>query len=167
MWYGGVAGDGLRSVGEEALPSSKSVCSILPIARRWRAGDIFSGSTPARGSLLKPAADQQVQPPNDCQGAYYLRFAPRLRDSVLSVTMPGGGTRLGEEVRVGPHGDNRCGDNRCGIAPTAAPLRPQDAALWCSGLYTAPGRAGWPHPLWRGLCFAPSLRCAGASVVRP
>jgi hypothetical protein len=36
MWYGGVergvAGDGLRSVGEEALPSSKSVCSILPIA---------------------------------------------------------------------------------------------------------------------------------------
>jgi hypothetical protein len=32
LWYGGVAGDGLRSVGEEALPSSKSVCSILPIA---------------------------------------------------------------------------------------------------------------------------------------
>jgi hypothetical protein len=32
LWYGGVAGEGLRSVGEEALPSSKSVCSILPIA---------------------------------------------------------------------------------------------------------------------------------------
>src|SRR5215204_6844705 len=32
LWYGVVAGDGLRSVGEEALPSSKSVCSILPIA---------------------------------------------------------------------------------------------------------------------------------------
>jgi hypothetical protein len=32
LWYGGDAGDGLRSVGEEALPSSKSVCSILPIA---------------------------------------------------------------------------------------------------------------------------------------
>jgi hypothetical protein len=32
LWYGGVGGDGLRSVGEEALPSSKSVCSILPIA---------------------------------------------------------------------------------------------------------------------------------------
>jgi hypothetical protein len=31
LWYGVVAGDGLRSVGEEALPSSKSVCSILPI----------------------------------------------------------------------------------------------------------------------------------------
>jgi hypothetical protein len=32
LWYGVVAGDGLRSVGEEALPSSKSVCSILPLA---------------------------------------------------------------------------------------------------------------------------------------
>ena len=32
LWYGGVAGDGLRSVGDEGLPSSKSVCSILPIA---------------------------------------------------------------------------------------------------------------------------------------
>jgi hypothetical protein len=32
LWYGEVAGDGLRSDGEEALPSSKSVCSILPIA---------------------------------------------------------------------------------------------------------------------------------------
>ena len=38
MWYGGGAGDGLRSGGEEALPSSKSVCSILPIAHHWRAG---------------------------------------------------------------------------------------------------------------------------------
>jgi hypothetical protein len=33
VWYGGVAGEGLRSVGEDYLPSSKSVCSILPIAR--------------------------------------------------------------------------------------------------------------------------------------
>ena len=38
VWYGGVGGDGLRSVGEEALPSSKSVCSILPIAHHSRAG---------------------------------------------------------------------------------------------------------------------------------
>jgi dodecin len=34
LWYGGVAGEGLRSVGKDFLPSSKSVCSILPIARR-------------------------------------------------------------------------------------------------------------------------------------
>jgi hypothetical protein len=34
FWYGVVAGEGLRSVGEEAFPSSKSVCSILPLARR-------------------------------------------------------------------------------------------------------------------------------------
>src|SRR5215218_1123754 len=38
VWYGRGAGDGLRSVGEEALPSSKSVCSILPIAHHSRAG---------------------------------------------------------------------------------------------------------------------------------
>ena len=54
-----------------------------------------------------------------------LRFAPVLQGSGLSVTMPGGGTCPGEEVRDGSHGDNRCGGNRGGIAPTAAPLRPQ------------------------------------------
>jgi hypothetical protein len=50
---------------------SKSVCSILPLARHLRAGEESSTLTPARASLLKPAADQQVQPPNDRQGAYY------------------------------------------------------------------------------------------------
>src|SRR5215207_6506623 len=54
-----------------------------------------------------------------------LRFAPRLRGSGLWVTMPGGGTRLGEEVRDGPHNNNRGGGNRCGVAPAAAPLRPR------------------------------------------
>src|SRR5215204_1085641 len=48
---------------------------------------------------------------------------PVLRGASLSVTMPGGGTRPGEEVRDGPHNNNRCGGNRCGAAPTAAPLR--------------------------------------------
>ena len=67
-----------------------------------------------------------------------LRFVPVLRSSGFPVTMPGGGTRLGEEVRVGPHGDNRCGGNRCGVAPTAAPLRPQvGPGLSGSGLYRA------------------------------
>jgi hypothetical protein len=56
LWYGGVAGDGLRSVG--AASPSESVCSILPLARHLRAGEVFSGSTPARTSLLKPAAEQ-------------------------------------------------------------------------------------------------------------
>jgi hypothetical protein len=39
LWYGVVASEGLRSVGEEALPSSKSICSILLLARHFRAGD--------------------------------------------------------------------------------------------------------------------------------
>src|SRR5688572_23394238 len=36
LWYGVFAGGGLRSVGEDALPSSTSVCSILPTARFCR-----------------------------------------------------------------------------------------------------------------------------------
>jgi hypothetical protein len=36
LWYGVFAGGGLRSVGEDAFPSSTSVCSILPIARFFR-----------------------------------------------------------------------------------------------------------------------------------
>src|SRR5829696_954141 len=40
-----------------------------------------------------------------------------------------GGTRMGEEVRDGPHGDNRGSGNRGGVAPTAAPLRPQAGVL--------------------------------------
>src|SRR5918993_5159856 len=61
----------LGRLGRTENSPSKSVCSILPLARHLRAGEVFSGSTPARASLLKPAAGQQVQPPNDCQGAYY------------------------------------------------------------------------------------------------
>jgi len=34
-----LAGEGLRSVG--ASSPSKSACSILPLARRWRAGETF------------------------------------------------------------------------------------------------------------------------------
>src|SRR5215212_91518 len=64
-----LASEGLRSVG--ATSPSKSVCSILPLARRWRAGETFRVLTPARGSLRKPAAGQQVQSPNDRQGAYH------------------------------------------------------------------------------------------------
>jgi hypothetical protein len=38
LWYGGVAGEGLRSVGADGeFPPSKSVFSILPIARRLSA----------------------------------------------------------------------------------------------------------------------------------
>src|ERR671921_910770 len=61
----------LGRLGRTENSPSKSVCSILPLARHLRAGDSSSALTPARGSLLKPAADQQVQPPNDRQGAYH------------------------------------------------------------------------------------------------
>src|SRR5215207_4708001 len=79
--------------------------------------------------------------------------------------MPGGGTCPGEEVRDGPHNNNRCGGNRGGVARTAAPLRPPAGTLRGSGLYTGLGRA-FRTPLGAALRFAPSKRCAGASVVR-
>jgi hypothetical protein len=56
VWW--VAGDGLRSVGEEALPSSKSVCSILPIARRLRAAPFLTrlGAALRFAALPRPDA---------------------------------------------------------------------------------------------------------------
>src|SRR5215216_4249433 len=51
-----------------------------------------------------------------------------------------GGTRPREEVRDGPHNNNRCGGNRCGITPTAAPLRSE------AGFYNALGRAFFSFP---------------------
>jgi hypothetical protein len=48
----------LGRLGRTENSPSKSVCSILPIVRHLRAGELFSVSTPARTSLLKPAADQ-------------------------------------------------------------------------------------------------------------
>src|SRR5215213_2215317 len=44
LWYGVVAGEGLRSVG--AASPSKSVCSILPLARHLRAGESSVGHSP-------------------------------------------------------------------------------------------------------------------------
>src|SRR5215218_9861349 len=59
--------------------------------------------------------------------------------------MPGGGTRPGEEVRDGPHNNNRCGGNRGGVTPTAAPLRARSEPEYSgSGLYNPLGRAVSP-----------------------
>jgi hypothetical protein len=66
LWYGGVAGDGLRSVGEEDPPSSKSVCSILLIAI------CGPGSYGAPASIMLPLA-ALVSPHCAWRG---LRFAP-------------------------------------------------------------------------------------------
>ena len=38
LWYSGVAGEGLRSVGADGELPTRSVCSILPIAHHLRAG---------------------------------------------------------------------------------------------------------------------------------
>src|SRR5919107_6121417 len=101
---------------------------------------------------------------------------PVLRDSGLSATMPRGNPS-GEEVRDGPHTDNRSGGNRCGVAPTTAPLRSQAGpGLSGSGLYTVLGRAfltpllAWLRSSYPTssvpLRFTPLKRCSGAFVVR-
>jgi hypothetical protein len=113
LWYGGVAGDGLRSVEEEA-----------PLLIQER--------------LLYPAPRS---PFTGRGGVEHANPGPPPRVCGLSVTMPGGGTCPGEEVRDGSHGDNRCGGNRGGVAPTAAPLRPPAGTLRRSGHYTGLGRA--------------------------
>jgi hypothetical protein len=51
----------LGRLGRTENSPSKSVCSILPIARHLRAGEDCRVLTPARTSLLKPAAGQQVK----------------------------------------------------------------------------------------------------------
>jgi hypothetical protein len=62
----------LGRLGRTENSPSKSVCSILPLARHLRAGEGSSALTPARGSLLKPERRaNRYNPPNDCQGAYY------------------------------------------------------------------------------------------------
>jgi hypothetical protein len=150
------------------LPSSKSAALSCPSLAIYGPGTSSAGQP-------RPAARRYCPRPRwvapSCSAA--VRFAPSLRDSGLSVTMPGGGTRQGEEVRDGPHGDNRGG-----VAPTAAPLRPRvGPGLSGSGLYSALGQAvltpllAWPllsYPTSSvAVRFTPLKRCSGASVMRP
>jgi hypothetical protein len=82
VWYSGGASEGLRSVGEEALPSSKSMCSILPIARLLRAGVL-------RGSGFYTALGRAVVLPHPSGAAF--RFAPEtqvLRGTSGGATIP-------------------------------------------------------------------------------
>ena len=107
VWYGGVAGEGLRSVGEEALLSSKSMCSILPIARLLRAGILrgsgfFYDSAFARGALV---------------GGRFIRDSSRRLECPAPAHTEGGGEGGGKKhddhgvfCRVG----NRAG--LCGMA---------------------------------------------------
>jgi hypothetical protein len=109
----------------------------------WLAGeglrsDGANGELPIQERVLYPAPRS---PFTGRGGVEHANPGPRLRVCGPSVTMPGGGTCPGEEVRDGPHNNNRGGGNRGGVAPTAAPLRPPAGTLRGSGLYTGLGRA--------------------------
>src|SRR5829696_1242615 len=153
----------LGRLGRTENSPSKSVCSILPIARHLRAGEGSGALTPARGSLLKPAAGQQVQSPNDRQGAYHRQRCEYPEEhsehALPSLSLAVGYNReslptvgavvttlrqFSRRIRL-----PRCSEARCMIPASIMSL----AAL--GSLRT-----------WRGLCFVPSQRCARSSVMR-
>jgi hypothetical protein len=111
-----------------------------------------SADVPALGAKYSSVGVGRILLPYKTSSLCSRYSTPVLRDSGLSVTMPGGGTRPGEEVRDGPHSDNRGSGNRGGVAPTAAPLRSRAGTLRGSGLYTVLGRAFWAPLL--GAAFA-------------
>ena len=69
------------------------------------------------------------------------------------------GNPSGEEVRDGPHSDNRCGGNRACVAPTAAPLRSQAGSL--SGFRPFGVDRNICHFLWYGGVAGDGLRSVG------
>src|SRR5215217_1220657 len=67
-----LASEGLRSVGVEPPSPHPRACALsCPSLAVGGPGRSSVGQPPVRGSLLKPAAGQQVQPPNDREGAYH------------------------------------------------------------------------------------------------
>ena len=84
-----------------------------------------------------------------------VRFAPVLRGSGLSVTMPRGGTRPGEEVRDGSYADNRGRGNRGGIVPPA--LRLLRVGAGTAGPCTTLEAALDSHPARPSLATGPTL----------
>jgi hypothetical protein len=78
----------LGRLGRTENSPSKSVCSILPLARHLRAGEESSTLTPARALLLKPAADQQVQHPHNGQDAYHRQRCEYPEEHSVSMHSP-------------------------------------------------------------------------------
>src|SRR5918994_1480282 len=101
-----LAGEGLRSVG--AASPSKSVCSILPLARHLRAGEGSSMLTPARGSLLKPERRANRYNTQTTARAPTTESAASTQKSIASIPSP-----LSLAVgynRIVTHGRRSCND---------------------------------------------------------
>src|SRR5215208_73654 len=80
LWYGGIAGEGLRSVG--AASPSKSVCSILPLARHLRAG--VQCGVPA---FIMPLAAPWCSPSSLAQPSLWQRT--QITENCSSLLRPG------------------------------------------------------------------------------
>src|SRR5215204_6700161 len=78
----------LGRLGRTDNSPSKSVCSILPIARHLRAGEVFSGSTPARTSLLKPERRTNRYSPQTIARVPTTASAASTQKSIASMPSP-------------------------------------------------------------------------------
>jgi len=93
LWYGGVAGEGLRSDGVDDLPLSKSVCSILPIARHFRAGVL-------RGSGLYTAVGRAVLLSPFARPMLCALSALRGTSGDATMSTPGGRAHASQRIRT-------------------------------------------------------------------
>src|SRR5688572_21926301 len=111
-----------------AASTQKSIASISPLSLAVGYNRVVTHGRCSFNDVVATLAKHKTPRCARCE-------TPVLRGASLSVTMPGGGTRPGEEVRDGPHSDNRGGGNRGGVARTAAPIKPQAGTVRGSGLY--------------------------------
>src|SRR5215207_2948416 len=78
----------LGRLGRTENSPSKSVCSILPLARHLRAGEGSSALTPARGSLLKPERRAHSYSPPTMARAPTTESTATTQKSIASMRSP-------------------------------------------------------------------------------
>jgi len=84
LWYGGIAGEGLRSVG--VSPPSKSVCSILPLARHLRAGVSRTLHPALYSAISLEEAPVDCDPPSSPDRDFFLCTSLGLRGGCVRKT---------------------------------------------------------------------------------
>src|SRR5215204_114396 len=143
----------LGRLGRTDNSPSKSVCSILPIARHLRAGEVFSGSTPARTSLLKPERRTNRYNPQTMARAPTTASAASTQKSIASMHSPLS-LAVGYNT-IGTHGRRLCNDV---VAPLAKDEFPRCSEARCmipGSILSSAALLGTPP--WRGFRFAPLL----------
>ena len=164
VWYGGVAGEGLRSDGEEALPLSKSGCSILPLVRRLQAGVL-------RGPGLYTVPGRALGDPSGAWPSLCALSALRGTSGGANITTPVGRAHFDDTATSPVRGppaslirpEPRSGNVACELRPLSCspPSRcPKPSSVPAFGARTQANNArrygypssGAPRPIGVGLC---------------